>query len=210
MRYKFAIFELFRICVVILPTVLHDCQCKGGPTGQIPPFLPMVSGCHHVAWIKNRVFTCSLNSNITPYQAYFGKKPSLATLQLFGCKAYTHPPKIDQSKFGECTIKCIHIGFAEEKRHTYYTVMSTEKFSSHTMSSLRRLRVRNESLLTQTAMTRGLSILPIPEMAIQKGDTQSMPLAHLLRRWITRRSKRSLPVPLHILVAHNPCVVLPI
>ena len=71
---------------------------------------------HHVAWIKNRVFTHSLNSDITPYQAYFGKKPSLATLQLFGCKAYAHTPKIDQSKFGECTIKCIHIGFAEEKK----------------------------------------------------------------------------------------------
>ena len=45
---------------------------------------------HHAAWIKNRVFTHSLNSNITLYQAYFGRKPSLATLQLFGCKAYAH------------------------------------------------------------------------------------------------------------------------
>src|SRR5258708_586466 len=34
----------------------------------------------HAAWIKNRVFTRSLNSDITLYQAYFGKKPSLAML----------------------------------------------------------------------------------------------------------------------------------
>ncbi len=34
----------------------------------------------HVAWIKNQVFNHSLNSNITLYQAYFGRKPSLATL----------------------------------------------------------------------------------------------------------------------------------
>ena len=59
---------------------------------------------HHAAWIKNRIFTHSLNTDITPYQAYFGKKPSLATLQLFSCKAYTHTPKIDQTKFGEHTI----------------------------------------------------------------------------------------------------------
>ncbi len=70
----------------------------------------------HVAWIKNQVFTLSLNPYITPYQAYFKKKPSLATLQLFGCKAYAHTPKIDESKFMECTIECIHVGFAEEKR----------------------------------------------------------------------------------------------
>ncbi len=35
---------------------------------------------HHAAWIKNRIFTCSLNTDTTPYQAYFGKKPSLAML----------------------------------------------------------------------------------------------------------------------------------
>src|SRR5258708_21279542 len=34
----------------------------------------------HAAWIKNRIFTCSLNTDITPYHAYFGKNPSLAML----------------------------------------------------------------------------------------------------------------------------------
>src|SRR5258707_513273 len=52
----------------------------------------------------------------TPYQSYFGKAPSLATLCLFGCKAYAHIPKVDQTKLGECSIECVHIGFAEEKR----------------------------------------------------------------------------------------------
>src|SRR5258706_3990528 len=53
---------------------------------SLPPSLWSHAVCH-VAWIKNQVFTHSLNSNITLYQAYFGRKPSLATLQLFGCKA---------------------------------------------------------------------------------------------------------------------------
>ncbi len=74
---------------------------------------------HHAAWIKNRVFTHSLNSDITLYQAYFKKRPNLATLQLFGCKAYAHTPKIDQLKFAECTIECIHVGFTEEKRQLF-------------------------------------------------------------------------------------------
>ena len=52
----------------------------------------------------------------TPYQSYFGKLSSLATLCLFGCKAYAHILKIDQTKLGECSIECVHTGFADEKR----------------------------------------------------------------------------------------------
>src|SRR6266478_723420 len=70
---------------------------------------------HHAAWIKNHTFTLSLHSKITPYQAYFGKTPSLATLHLFGCKAFAHIQRVNQTKFGECEA-CIHIGFAKEKR----------------------------------------------------------------------------------------------
>ncbi len=72
---------------------------------------------HHVVWIKNCTLTQSLDSKITPYQAYHGKKPSLASLCLFGCKAYTHTLKIDQTKFGEHSIECIH----EKKAYTLYS-----------------------------------------------------------------------------------------
>src|SRR6266436_9812281 len=70
----------------------------------------------HAVWIKNRIPSQSLNRDTTPYQEYFGKKPSLATLHLFGCKAYAHIPKVDQTKLSERTIECIHVGFVEEKR----------------------------------------------------------------------------------------------
>src|SRR5258707_15305031 len=70
----------------------------------------------HVVWIKNCVPSQSLNLETTPYQEYFSKKPNLATLHLFGCKAYAHTPKVNQTKFGECTIECVHIGFAQEKK----------------------------------------------------------------------------------------------
>src|SRR5260370_21488781 len=69
-----------------------------------------------MVWIKNHIPSQSLNHNTTPYQEYFGKKPSMATLHLFGCKAYAHIPKVDQTKLSERTIECIHVGFVEEKR----------------------------------------------------------------------------------------------
>src|SRR5258708_9977315 len=90
----------------------------------LPPAL-WSQAVRHAVWIKNRTLTQSLNSKITPYQSYFGKAPSLATLHLFGCKAYAHIPKVDQTKLGEHSIECVHIGFAEEKRA--YILYSCER-----------------------------------------------------------------------------------
>ena len=81
----------------------------------LPPAL-WSQAVQHVVWIKNHTLTQSLNSKIIPYQSYFGKPPSLAMLCLFGCKAFVHVLKTDQTKLGECSIECAHISFAEEKR----------------------------------------------------------------------------------------------
>ena len=71
---------------------------------------------HHAVWIKNYIPSCSLNQKTTPYQEYLGERPNLVTLHLFGCKAYAHVPKVDQTKFGEHTVECVHVGFAEKKK----------------------------------------------------------------------------------------------
>ncbi len=89
--------------------------CEVLKAKALPPAL-WSQAVRHAVWIKNCTLTQSLNSKITPYQSYFGKPPSLATLHLFGCKAFAHVPKTDQTKLGECSIECVHIGFAEEKR----------------------------------------------------------------------------------------------
>src|SRR5258705_10724908 len=44
------------------------------------------------------------------------EKPNLATLHLFGCKAYVHTPKVGQTKFGERTTECVHVSFVEDKK----------------------------------------------------------------------------------------------
>ena len=62
---------------------------------------------------------------MTPYQAYSGKKPDLSSLQLFGCKAYMHIPKINQSKHSEHSMECVHVGFAPKK--SGYTLYNHEK-----------------------------------------------------------------------------------
>src|SRR5258708_13555393 len=69
----------------------------------------------HTVWIKNHVFTHSLEPSNSPHHVYFGKKPNLCSVCLFGCKAYLHVPKIDQSKLGEHSIECGYVGCGLEK-----------------------------------------------------------------------------------------------
>ncbi|MCO5574120.1 hypothetical protein L7F22_027899 [Adiantum nelumboides] len=47
----------------------------------------------------------------TPYEVYFGQKPSITHLHIFGCDAYAHIPKKDQSKFDAKSRKLIHVGY---------------------------------------------------------------------------------------------------
>jgi len=69
----------------------------------------------HTVWIKNHVFTHSLEPSNSPFHVYFGKKPNLSSVHLFGCKAYLHVPKINQSKLSEHSIECVHVRFTLDK-----------------------------------------------------------------------------------------------
>ena len=44
----------------------------------------------HVTWVKNRTYCSALSSPITPYQAWFEKKPNISMLRVFGCMAIYH------------------------------------------------------------------------------------------------------------------------
>lgn len=46
-----------------------------------------------------------------PYEAWAGKKPSLAHLRVFGCDAFEHVPKEKRSKLDNKSEKCIFIGY---------------------------------------------------------------------------------------------------
>ena len=63
------------------------------------------SGLPHRFWVEalstaayliNRSPTKTL-SDMTPLQAWFGKKPNVKHLRVFGCAAYPHVPKDERS-----------------------------------------------------------------------------------------------------------------
>ena len=63
----------------------------------------------------NRSPTKSLD-NITPNEAWFGKKPSVHHLRTFGCLAYSHIPSTLRSKLDDKSEKCIFIGYSERTK----------------------------------------------------------------------------------------------
>jgi hypothetical protein len=49
----------------------------------------------------------------TPNEVWFGKKPSVSHLKVFGCDAFVHVPKEKRSKLDKKAVKCIFIGYKE-------------------------------------------------------------------------------------------------
>lgn len=49
--------------------------------------------------------------NRTPYEAWFGNKPNVSHLKIFGCIAYTKIPAQNLQKFDNRAKKCIFVGY---------------------------------------------------------------------------------------------------
>ena len=64
-------------------------------------------------YLKNRSPTKILE-NKTPFEAFYGYKPEVNHLRIFGSKAFAHIPKEDRRKLDAKAIKCIFIGYCTE------------------------------------------------------------------------------------------------
>lgn len=63
-------------------------------------------------YLLNRSPTSSLRDNVTPAEIFYGLKPDLKNLRIFGCLAYHHIPKQKQKgKFDSKGKACIIIGY---------------------------------------------------------------------------------------------------
>jgi Reverse transcriptase (RNA-dependent DNA polymerase)/gag-polypeptide of LTR copia-type/Integrase core domain/GAG-pre-integrase domain len=67
------------------------------------------------SYLRNRSPTRTLIGT-TPYECWYGEKPSLAHLRVFGCKAYVHIPKEKRTKLDSKVTECIFIGYSLESK----------------------------------------------------------------------------------------------
>jgi hypothetical protein len=63
-------------------------------------------------YLVNRSPSSALDDK-TPHEVWYGKKPSLQHLRVFGCDAYVHVPKENRSRLDKKAKKCIFIGYKD-------------------------------------------------------------------------------------------------
>ena len=72
----------------------------------------------------NRIPTQVLKGRTTPYEAWYGRKPDLSNLRLFGCVAYAHIPKGHRRKLDSKTEKLRFVGYSRVQKG--YRRLNTE------------------------------------------------------------------------------------
>jgi hypothetical protein len=84
-----------------------------------------VEAIHTTIYLRNRSPTASLDG-ITPYEAWFGFKPRVKHLRVFGSVCYALVPKEKRTKLDSRSLKCTMIGYSDEKKG--YRLLSNGRF----------------------------------------------------------------------------------
>ncbi|KAG6543704.1 hypothetical protein Mapa_014888 [Marchantia paleacea] len=124
-------------------------------------------------YLRNRSPTAALN-NMTPEEAWSGKKPDLTMLRVFGCPAYAHIPKEQRIKLGLKSKKLIFIGYEEGLKgyllynpRTNHTIRSRDVLFDEEST----WRNRDEISITPTVDISSVSI-PVSLPLTSAGDNR--------------------------------------
>ena len=79
--------------------------------------------------VLNRVPT--KNSEITPYEGWKGRKPSLSYLRTWGCLAKVNVPITKKRKLGPKTVDCVFLGYAHCSTAYRFLVVKSEVSDKH-------------------------------------------------------------------------------
>ena len=67
------------------------------------------------AYLRNRSPTSAVEG-VTPHEAWYGRKPRVEHLRVFGCTAYVHVPKDERGKLDSKTKKCTLLGYGSVQK----------------------------------------------------------------------------------------------
>ena len=80
--------------------------------------------------MKNRTPVKALNK--TTFEVWYGKKPKVNHLRVFGSDAYGHVPRDERAKFDTKTHKCIMVGYGNvTKGYRLYDATEGKIIHSH-------------------------------------------------------------------------------
>ena len=82
------------------------------------------------AYLRNRSPTSAVEGN-TPCQAWYGQRPRVEHLRVFGCAAYVHVPKDERGKLDSKTKKWVLLGYGSvQKGYRVYDHLTRKVFYS--------------------------------------------------------------------------------
>ena len=120
-------------------------------------------------YLVNRSPTTTLE-DMTPYEAWTGRKPSVNHLKVFGCSAYMHIPKDERKKLDPKANKCILLGYgAVRKGYRLY-----DQKCSHIIYS--RDVIFNESVRGVEIEHEENRLIEVEEVKVESSLNESTPV----------------------------------
>lgn len=100
-------------------TLIEKVRCMLHHSGLSESY--WVEGLLTATHLKNISPTTAVEEGRTPYELWWGRKPSLKNLRVFGCKAYVHVPNQRRTKLESKTIEGFLIGYTSDKKYRILT-----------------------------------------------------------------------------------------
>ncbi|MCO5561557.1 hypothetical protein L7F22_015177 [Adiantum nelumboides] len=115
--------------------------------------------CNTAVYIQNRSPTHALQ-DMTPFQAYYGRKPTVSHFRVFGCSAFVHIPKEKRQKLDFKSRKLLFLGYSAES--DAYRLYDPDTRTT----TVSRDVVFDESFITSAegAAAQPIPILPPPSL----------------------------------------------
>ena len=79
------------------------------------------------AYVRNRMPTTAIKNDQTPYERWYGRKPNVSHLRVFGCVAYAHVPDSERQKLDKKAVKLRFVGYAKMSKGYRLLDWKTEK-----------------------------------------------------------------------------------
>ena len=78
-------------------------------------------------YVRNRAATSANEEVITPYYKWYGRKPNISHLKVFGCAAYSHVPSTERRKLDKKAKRMCFIGYSKNPKGYRLIDLNTEK-----------------------------------------------------------------------------------
>jgi transposase InsO family protein len=137
---------------------------------------------NYAVYTKNRSPTAAINGK-TPYEVFWGEKPDISNLRVFGSQCYVHNNSPTRRKFDARAFPAVFIGYSTPSKAWKYYIPSRRKvgtsrniiFDERVRSSVTHHNIEGELAATGTSTYHDL-LVPTPASESNLDDGDDFPL----------------------------------